>query len=177
MRYRPTYRERHTLVRYIGQLHLGGDDFATRDAFSSFCEAGFEANREKWEKILDVEYKILSVLDSKASSLLRVNGIFTAACAFLIGVGIDTSDPQEVILVFSIAIFFLSSVLAFLVVAVAWPFLAKPGDDWITETLELEEAVEARTRNYQLAWLLTALGGFVFSVAAVGVPAYKWIIC
>lgn len=122
-------------------------------------------------------YTCLSTLDSKASALLRVNGIFLALVSgsmlfalregtfALVGQG--SSCVQVFMLIFNLTAFVLlliSSMLCHLVARIEWPFLGKSVLDltadpvacnFTPECEALFEVVSRRTKYFQYAWWLS----------------------
>jgi hypothetical protein len=130
-------------------------------------------------------YDVLTTLDSKASALMRLNGILIAASAFLLGIGDNaetfglTIARLDAQLIVSCALLSALSIFACLfVVNVSWPFLGKTmihetGVDCMAEMRHLDKACAFRQRMYRGAWYLSLLAsvGFLweFGSQALGV--------
>ena len=121
-------------------------------------------------------YEILSMLDSKASALMRLNGVLIAAAAFLLGaVGrqgttVLATTPADSRLIISCALLSALSIFACLfVVNVSWPFLGKTTledtrVDCSEEIRGLDAACNFRRLVYRAAWWLSLVASLGFLV-------------
>jgi hypothetical protein len=108
------------------------------------------------KKILDEIYRFLGILDSKASALMRYNGIILAVIALM-----ERSRQELPGTVYSIVIMTICSILAcLLVVGVYWRFLEwvdpTANDKLADELAVLRRVLILREAAYQLAWWLSA---------------------
>jgi hypothetical protein len=122
---------------------------------------------------LDWLYGVLSVLDSKASALMRLNGVMLAAAAFLLNFQVPAGlrIPVSPRLILSIAVLSSFSIaLCLLVVSVDWRFLGlvrqtEEEFDFTDEIANLQRVSLFRQGVYRLAWWLSfiATGMFVYT--------------
>lgn len=112
-------------------------------------------------------YQILTILDTKAASLMQFNGIIIAVLAIFLekdgSLGLSTSSA--VALVSSIASIF----LCLSIVSVFWRFLeiavpAKGAQDVDGEIAHLCQALWAREWCYQAAWIMSVVSIFAMAV-------------
>jgi hypothetical protein len=118
-------------------------------------------------------YDLLSVLDAKASALMRLNGVLIAAAAFLLG-SAGRSDsvliarPADTRLMIACSLLSALSISACLfVVNVSWPFLGKAtldgtDVDCAAEITGLDAACSFRRRMYRAAWWLSLVASLGF---------------
>jgi hypothetical protein len=127
------------------------------------------------KEALESFYAVLTTLDSKASALMRLNGVVIAAAAFLLGLfgrqgsTILSTQSYDASLVIGCALLSAISITCcLLVVNVSWPFLGKverSSDDTFDcgkEILALEKARAFRERVYRFAWLLSLVASALF---------------
>lgn len=126
-------------------------------------------------------YFILTTLDSKASGLLRVNSIFIAVLAVLLGWLFNKNSPAHNVPHFWYLVtygdgivFVASSLLCLGVVRVSWSFFGKATRIGKKYTFDVEldplaKTVVRRTVCYRLAWYLTLIALLSFVVLAIGV--------
>lgn len=121
-------------------------------------------------------YAVLSTLDTKASALMRLNGVLIAAAAFLLGLFqrqggtiLSTTKFDAIVIVWSALLSALSIALCLVVVNVKWKFLAKAKKAGTTYTFDDE--IEALTKEstsrqgiYQCAWWISAIASLGFLV-------------
>jgi hypothetical protein len=119
-------------------------------------------------------YDVLTTLDTKASALMRLNGVLIAAAAFLLGVvgrsgtTILSTEPWDSRLIILCALLSAFSItLCLFVVDVSWPFLGKTivvGDDCnaTDEIVSLDKVCNFRRRMYRLAWLISLIASLGF---------------
>lgn len=122
-------------------------------------------------------YEVLSVLDGKASALMRLNGILIAAAAFLLGqfsrqaeTIIATSIFDAKIIILAALLSAVSIVLCLFVVDVRWKFLGKVTQP-TEKTLEISQEINAlgktsstRQTIYRIAWHISLVSSFLFIV-------------
>lgn len=120
------------------------------------------------EKAVEWLYGLLSVLDSKASALMRLNGIVLAAAAFLLGPGqgAGASISQETVMWIA-ALSSVSIAFCLLVVSVDWRFLGcvrESGNslDYTDELNNLERVSLLRQQVYRAAWLVSFIASILF---------------
>jgi len=105
--------------------------------------------------ILDEIYKLLGILDSKASALMRYNSIILAVLALMVK---GTTLPHVTIYIVVMTI--VSILACLLVVGVYWRFLewVKPtGSNRLEEELQLlRRVLIMREAAYQIAWWMSA---------------------
>jgi hypothetical protein len=122
-------------------------------------------------------YAVLTTLDSKASALMRLNGVQIAAAAFLLGLFgrqgtsiLSTTRCDALLIVGCALLSALSIGVCLFVVNVSWPFLGKVeqhADGTIKcseEILALEKARNFRQRMYRFAWFLSLAASAAFLV-------------
>lgn len=120
---------------------------------------------------LNLLYKFLDVIDSKASALLRFNGIILAVLAVLSRTAGESSAKPYFYLA-TIIILIISCGLCMFVIQIKWGFLGQGsnpevGFDATVEFPALRDAVAWRHRCYYLAWCITALCGLALSAMIV----------
>ena len=120
--------------------------------------------------VIDRTYKILDILDAKANSLLRVNGLIITILVFLWGATRLPSNPLQISKYYltvgqlQLVFVFLSVLFCFWIVRVNWRFLAhvhkkeanKPYE-FDGATNRLANVLDDRTHLYWLAWSCTLL--------------------
>lgn len=123
-------------------------------------------------------YGLLSVLDSKASALMRLNGVMLAAAAFLLNAGHGESGagsfvrvaPEKILWI--AALTSVSIALCLLVVSVDWRFLGCVREtdaklDYTIEIINLERVSIFRQYVYRTAWLVSFAATVLFVIAFV----------
>jgi hypothetical protein len=149
---------------WLTQFHIG-DSEATDPRRTVPAE-----NAIKWL------YDVLTTLDTKASALMRLNGVLLAAAAFLLGVVgrtgttiLSTAPWDSRLMIICAFLSALSITLCLFVVNVSWPFLGKttvegnkcnPRD----EIVSLDKACNFRRRLYQCAWAISLIASAGFLV-------------
>jgi hypothetical protein len=128
---------------------------------------------DKPAQALEWLYTVLTVLDSKASALMRLNGVMLAAAAFLLNfqAPVGLRIPVSPRLILSIAVLSSFSIaLCLLVVSVDWRFLGlvrqtEQEFDFTDEIANLQRVSLFRQGVYRLAWWLSfiATGMFVYT--------------
>lgn len=106
-------------------------------------------------------YDMLTVLDSKSSSLMIFNSVMAIVTAEPFFV---TIKHDKVILIL-VLLATISSLFSFFVVRVSWPFLGKA--DHESELKNLARTLDRRTRLYQVSWLISffaVIALIIFSV-------------
>ena len=148
---------------WLSKLQLGSPDGATTHTASA-------------ETAIKWLYDVLTTLDTKASALMRLNGVLIAAAAFLLGVvgrqgttvlATGAADSRLIILCALLSACSIFSCL--FVVNVSWPFLgratlADQGVDCSEEISSLDAACTFRRRLYRAAWWLSLVASFGFLV-------------
>ena len=170
--------EKHALLKLLE--HLGKTEVP--NPATDLTEA--EPITAKALKTCDWLYSLLNTLDSKASALMRLNGVMVAAMSFLSGpvqpVSPLSGQPQAVLhhtfsalentLLASLVLSSLASIisigLCLFVVAIDWDFYEHvkldPTPDFSREVYELQKITLCRQRCYRLAWRFSAVGILVF---------------
>lgn len=121
-------------------------------------------------------YTILGYLDSKASSLMRFDGIILA----IVAIELRTSPPlaPTTIAISAVVAFLILASIAccVLVIDVSWPFLSLARPDVSldaaelnekAETIELRKVLYFRERAYRWAWTLAAWAMVAIFVGAI----------
>lgn len=120
------------------------------------------------EKAVDWLYQLLTVLDSKASALMRLNGVMLAAAAFLLNLQVFNLR-----LIWGIAaLSSISIALCLLVVSVDWPFLGLVNRtnnqvDFTDEVYNLKRVSKFREVIYRISWLISFVATLMFVAAFV----------
>ena len=122
-------------------------------------------------------YAVLTTLDSKASALMRLNGVVIAAAAFLLGLFgrqgttiLSTGSVNALLIVGCALLSAMSIFLCLLVVNVSWPLLGrveKKSDgtvDCSSELVSLEKTRERRQVIYRAAWWVSLAASFLFLI-------------
>lgn len=139
---------------------------------------------EKERKPLELTYSILSVIDSKASALLRFNAFILAAGTFVSRPSIANPGKFTVSewVAAALILTIVSMILCLSVVMIEWPFLDRievtidpnkpnePKPSFKKELESLSEVAGRRTAVYRFAWLLSFL-----SVIAIAGGLYQAI--
>jgi len=128
------------------------------------------------DKALEWIYHLLGVLDSKASALMRLNGVMLAAAAFLLNPQYKSGQLITSLVAVSGIGSTLSIACCLLVVSVDWRFLKlvekKPRQDgaleldFSEEFYHLQRVADSRQSCYRVGWLvsLTATVVFLFAI-------------
>jgi hypothetical protein len=119
------------------------------------------------EKAVEWLYSVLSVLDAKASALMRLNGVMLAAAAFLLNLDVSY---LELVLWGIAALSSISIALCLLVVSVDWPFLGlvrQTGEnlDFTDEVDNLERVSVFRQTIYRISWITSSIATAMFVYA------------
>lgn len=123
-------------------------------------------------------YEVLTVLDAKASALMRLNGVLIAAAAFLLGLfgrqggSILSTEKFDAVLVIGCAALSAVSIFVCLfVVEVSWPFLGKTKFDSSANTCDisaelvaLDKASTSRQMSYRTAWRISLVACLGFLI-------------
>jgi hypothetical protein len=146
-----------------------------KDATKKIGELQEDRNKINKETI-NWFYGVLNILDAKANSLLRVNGLFITLLVFFGGAARTKDNPlnithdQIATAVLALITVMLSTIFCFLIVRVNWKFLGKVVTvratvgteerdiyDFQSEAERLAKVVDDRTHYYWIGWLLTFL--------------------
>ena len=129
------------------------------------------------EKAVEWLYQILSVLDTKASALMRLNGVMLAAATFLLGVFTRTDAGRIIegshgMVLWIAALSSVSIALCLLVVSIDWSFLGlvrRTEDklDFTEEIDHLERVSKFRQLIYRIAWVVSFIAAVLFVVTFV----------
>ena len=120
-------------------------------------------------------YGVLTILDGKASALMRMNGVLIAAAAFLLGLFertggtiLRTTSFDAQVIVLSALLSSISICCCLLVVRISWGFLGKvessDGDayDCTNELVHLDRACRFRQWVYRGAWWTSVAASILF---------------
>lgn len=100
------------------------------DAIKKIQELQEDRNKSNKETI-NWFYSVLTILDAKANSLLRVNGLFITFLVFFWGAARTPNNPlkithdQTATAVLALIIVLVSTIFCFLIVRVSWKFLGE----------------------------------------------------
>ena len=130
-------------------------------------------------------YGLLTILDTKSSALMRLNGVMLAASSFLLGSGHDAHPPMKTLVAGSACGSALSIFLCLWVVSLDWKFLGlvPPSDgttfDFSEELFHLQQVVGFREKCYRFAWTISLVSTIIFISALViyFIPASPNIPC
>jgi hypothetical protein len=126
------------------------------------------------KEALDWIYELLSALDSKASALMRLNGVMLAAAAFLLSAQpvLKITKWDFVLIVATAAASAFSILLCLMVVNVQWYFLGRVTDaggklDYTEEFEMLQSVGYRRQTHYRIAWQVSRIAAILFVVEFV----------
>ena len=155
------------------------------DAIGKIQQLHEDPNKSNKETIAWL-YSVLTILDAKANSLLRVNGLLITVLAVFWGAARAKDNPlnityaQTATAMLALTTVMVSTVFCFLIVRVNWKFLgqvskrregvgdqAKDVYDFASEAKRLANVVDNRTHYYWIGWLLT--------FAVVWLPVILWL--
>ena len=128
----------------------------------------------KGEKTLEWIYQLLGVLDTKASALMRLNGVMLAAASFLLHA--DSSTAIKFLVAGSGIASAISIACCLLVVGVDWPFLGLVVDkgegearklDFSQEFFHLQKVADFRQGCFRVGWTISFLATVTFLVAII----------
>jgi hypothetical protein len=143
-------------------------------------------------EVVEWMYGVLTILDAKASALMRLNGVLIAAAAFMLGVFrrpggsiLSTTNWDAAVIVSLASASAFSIFCCLLVVNISWPFLGKVAKNHNSKTFDfadeidsLDKASRFRQNAYQLAWWISSVAsiGFLgeFLKQAVHVISFAW---
>jgi hypothetical protein len=125
------------------------------------------------QKIIKSIYSLLAILDSKASALMRYNGIILAVVGLF--VRLETQHGVHGIDLAIMLVTLFSIMLCLLVVGIFWRFLelAFPADGGRNIEFEIEQlkrVLHLRETSYQLAWLLAVVVTFLLAIRFIWHP-------
>jgi hypothetical protein len=118
-------------------------------------------------------YEILTVLDAKASALMRLNGVLIAAAAFFLAqLGASarlvlSGGIHPSLVVIAALLSAISIACCLFVVNVSWPFLGKAtiqGTTWVfeNEIAALSKTMHHRQNAYRAAWWVSLIATACF---------------
>lgn len=129
------------------------------------------------DKALEWLYQLLSILDSKASALMRLNGVMLAAAAFMLNPQYQSLTLVKSVVALSATGSTLSIVCCLLVVSVDWPFLSLVSEknnhrgekelDFSAEFFHLQSVADFRQKLYRAGWTVSLISAFAFMLAIV----------
>lgn len=145
------------------------------------CESGAPVNPENALKWI---YDLLTAMDSKASALMRLNGVMLAAAAFLLSS--NSIQPTSILQIarldqYAILIIAAASAISILlclyVVNVSWYFLGKVAEgagklDYTAEFAALQRTAKRRQFSYRTAWWVSFTGTILFVLEFLRQLAY-----
>jgi hypothetical protein len=122
--------------------------------------------------MLEWLYGLLGVLDTKASALMRLNGVMLAAAAFLLNPAANSSQAMKFLVAGSAVGSTISIACCLLVVGVDWRFLGLVEEkgtqlDFSQEFFHLQNVVGFRQGCFRLGWTISFLATVSFLVAIV----------
>lgn len=145
----------------------------------SFWLQGPQATLEKSipaDKVLDWLYSLLAVLDTKASALMRLNGVMLATAAFVLRPEYNSLASMKFLVAFSALGSTVSIGCCLLVASVDWRFLglvkktnSSEGEelDFAEEFFHLQKVADFRQSCFRLAWVLSFLATIAFLIVIV----------
>jgi hypothetical protein len=120
-------------------------------------------------------YLVLSSLDSKASALMRLNGVLIAAAAFMLGMFgrgntsiLSTTYIDSIFIIIPALLSALSIIFCLPVVGVSWKFLGKTTIDesgtcdFSEEINSLDRVVNHRQYYYRIAWWISLAASIIY---------------
>jgi hypothetical protein len=171
---KPDYTPWYECKGYVFRRHmLAKASLSNGRIVASACEA---TKAVDCSEALSWIYELLSALDSKASALMRLNGVMLAAAAFLLTM--HGSAYQSVLRVTNIDVGIISGtaalcsfsiLLCLLVVNVKWYFLGKVTEngeqlDYTDEFQMLQRVAKSRQTYYRIAWEVSRVAAVLFVV-------------
>jgi hypothetical protein len=149
------------LLPLISRVLAASDEYdrksaALNDPANAHHKANIEAN-----------YAVLSILDAKASALMRLDGVLLAAALFgITGKLYEIKTWQFTTIVF---LCLASMVACLFVVSVDWKFLGlvtrtATGFDFTAEIENLRKVRQFRETTYRFAWTLALLASVDFAI-------------
>lgn len=145
-------------------------------------QIGNSANGLEVKKAVDWVYFVLTVLDTKASALMRLNGVLIAAAAFLLaqytidGTLMINTWWHPLIIVCAALLSSVSITLCLFVVSVSWNFLGKVEidneDSFTQEVKSLVVTMKRRQCVYRIAWAISFLASVLFLVELIAQTAH-----
>jgi hypothetical protein len=146
-----------------------------RNPGSVCCEPLGEHESVEAREVVDWIYGVLSILDAKASTLMRLDGVLIAAAAFLLGLFgrpesiLSTTRPDAILVILAACLSALSLFLCLFVANISWGFLVRVTKNRGNRTFEfareiqsLDRAMRFRQTVYQLAWLVSLIASIGF---------------
>lgn len=122
-----------------------------------------ESKNEAAKATITAIYPILTVLDQKASALMRLDGVVLAAA--FVGVGAKIYELKSFVFGGITIPCLISMILCLLVVSVDWPFLGyAKTNDFSKEIEELRKVRYFRECAFQWAWLFALISALVLIV-------------
>ncbi len=117
-------------------------------------------------------YGVLTILDSKASALMRLNSVMLAAAAFLVNPQSQTYQISQRVL-WAAVLSSLSIALCLVVVSVDWPFLGlvrqtEEEFDFTDEMTNLQRVSLFRQCVYRIAWWISFIAIWLFVSVFMG---------
>src|SRR5439155_5318173 len=129
------------------------------------------------ERAVEWLYHVLSVLDTKASALMRLDGVMLAAATFLLGFftrpdAVQIAKVSHGMVFWIAALSSVSIALCLLVVSIDWSFLGlvrRTEDrlDFTEEIDHLERVAKFRQLVYRVAWVVSFAAAVLFVVTFV----------
>src|SRR5438874_5773105 len=131
----------------------------------------------KGDDALNWIYGLLTILDAKASALMRLNGVMLAAAAFLLNSRPGLAVTRSIVI--SALGSTISIACCLLVVSIDWPFLGlvktESGKlDFSDEFFHLQKVAVFRRRCYQFGWLISLLATMAFLFGIVIFFLHFW---
>jgi hypothetical protein len=139
--------------------------------------AAYPDEPPKGNIVLDSIYQVLTILDTKSSALMRLNGVMLAAAAFLLNPQYESSKFVQLLVSASGIGSTFSIACCLLVVSVDWPFLglvteettqdSKTQLNFSDELFHLQHVTDFRQFCYRLGWTISLLTTAAFFLAVV----------
>jgi hypothetical protein len=145
-----------------------------RNPGSVCCEPLGEHESVEAREVVDWIYGMLSILDAKASTLMRLDGVLIAAAAFLLGLFgrpesiLSTTRSDAMLVILAACLSAVSLFLCLFVANISWSFLGKVTRnsnrtfEFAREIESLDRAMRFRQTIYQLAWLVSLIASIGF---------------
>ena len=155
-------------------------DFVNADeAFDTKYTILNNSDNKSSKATIDAIYFVLSVLDTKSSALMRLDGVVLAAA--FVGVTAHLYEIKSAGFGFTAFPCMISMIICLMIVGVDWPFLGKAVLDqnkttvnFTAEIVELRKVRRFRECGYRIAWvfaLISAVSVLVVLIHAIFVRA------
>jgi hypothetical protein len=147
---------------------VSDNEAAIKKRAELYCQDARLPTAKNGIKQITYIYSILGFIDSKASALMRFDGVILAVLALLYrsnltsDAGTTTGNWVDKPVAVSVILLFASITSCILVIDISWRFLSiacpeKGADNLDGELKELRKVLKFREGTYKLAWLLSLL--------------------